>query len=175
MNRYEVLPLLCDCLSFESNAGRENEPLREKLGSGAVPWESLAEAASHHFVSPALYWALGRKQLLSIIPADLCRYLEALYEANTARNRRLVAIAMEITGRLNEAHVEPVLLKGTGNIVAGLYSSPGMRYIGDIDLLVPEERLSDCVRKLQASGYDISNSSNDRRRKAATQRRTYPG
>ena len=162
MKRPDIFPLLCECLSFETVAGRSNETLREKLGSNAIPWEVLAEAASHHLVSPALYWALERKQLLSCIPSDLCRYLKTLYAANAARNCRLAALAMGITGLLNEVQVEPVLLKGTGNMVAGLYSEPGIRYIGDIDLLVPEDRLSDCVKKLQTAGYDISDSSSDR-------------
>ena len=163
MKRHGIFPLLCECLSFESEAGPANESLREKLGSGAIEWESLAEAASHHLVSPALYWVLRRKQLLSCIPADLSRYLETLYENNAARNRRIVALATNIIGWLNEVAVEPILLKGIGNVAAGLYPDPGMRVIGDIDLLVPEESIPDCVKKLQAAGYDpyISNSVSD--------------
>ncbi|HAQ21344.1 MAG TPA: hypothetical protein DCR40_19255 [Prolixibacteraceae bacterium] len=45
----------------------------------------------------------------------------------------------DITAILNKENIQPVFLKGTANLLDGLYSDVGERMIGDIDFLVKEE------------------------------------
>ena len=40
---------------------------------------------------------------------------------------------------LNTAGISPIYLKGTGNLIDGIYGDVGERIIGDTDLRVPEK------------------------------------
>jgi hypothetical protein len=153
MNRLDALLLLCDCVSSWNNSRDQVETLRNKLLSGNIRWEHLVEAANQHLLCPALYGALKHKGLLSSIPTDLREYLQTLNDHNGERNGRLADHAEETIHFLNELSVEPVLLKGTANLLSGLYLDQSMRFISDIDMLIPENRMIDCIRKLNDSGY----------------------
>ncbi len=153
MNKIDALLLLCDCLRPGDDGPGGTARTRERLLSGGLRWERLVEAADHHLLCPALYGALRQKRLLGCIPPELCEHLQALHVLNEERNRDLAAHAEETVRRLNEAGVEPVLLKGTANILADLYFDRGMRFIGDIDLLAPADRMEDCTRKLLSEDY----------------------
>jgi hypothetical protein len=55
--------------------------------------------------------------------------------------------------------IYPLLLKGTANLVDGLYSDLGERMIHDIDLLVTEEQFLHTAQLLQQDGYQFSQPS----------------
>jgi hypothetical protein len=153
MNRRTAFLLLCDCVSPCSHSPEQVENLRKELLVAGTEWEPLVQAANKHLLCPALYGALKLKDLLSFIPADLREYLQTLYNHNGERNHRLLDHAEETASFLNKLGVEPVLLKGTANLLSGLYSDPSTRFITDIDMLVPKDRIVDCVRKLRGAGY----------------------
>jgi hypothetical protein len=67
--------------------------------------------------------------------------LQALWEAEMAR-RALAPLG-----------IEPILLKGTAYAAAGLRAGQG-RSIGDLDILVPRERLDEAERALLAAGWE---------------------
>ena len=56
---------------------------------------------------------------------------------------------------LDAAGCEPIVLKGAA-LAHTAYSDPGDRYFGDLDILVPKERLADAVRVVEAAGYATS-------------------
>ena len=154
MNRLNAFLLLCDCVSPRNHSPEQVEILCKKLLSGGTALEHLAEAANQHYLCPALYGSLKHKNLLPCVPADLRKYLQILYDHNGERNRRLMDHAEETTQYLNELGVEPVLLKGTANLLSGLYFDQSTRFISDIDMLIPENRMADCIRKLKDADYD---------------------
>jgi hypothetical protein len=154
MKRLAAFQFLCDCLAPGNDPGERNHELRRRLQDGEIQWEFLAEIANRHNLCPALYAALNQRHLLECIPADLRQYLQALYDGNGVRNRRLVDLASETVFCLNQAGIEPVLLKGAANLVSGLYPDPNMRFLCDVDLLVPADKAIDCVARLRAEGFD---------------------
>jgi hypothetical protein len=153
MKRLDTFLLLCECLNLSGDAREHVEKLRQKLESSPIQWEFLVEIANQHLLCPALYGALHRKDLLSSIPTELRQYLQTLYECNSERNRRLMALTRETVLYLNDAGVEPVLLKGTAHLFSGLYPDAGMRFLIDIDMLVPAEKMAACVDKLHSADY----------------------
>ncbi len=154
MNRLNAFLLLCDCVSPRNHSPEQVEILRNKLLSIGTVLKHLVEAANQHLLCPALYAALKHKSLLSSIPIDLREYLRTLNDLNGERNGRLADHAEETILFLNELGVEPILLKGTANLLSGLYFDQSMRFITDIDMLIPENRTMDCIRKLTDAGYD---------------------
>ena len=153
MNRHDTFLFLCDCLSFGPEARATADSLRGRLTRGGIRWEWLVEAASDYLLCPALYWALNRKRLLSCIPDDLRSYLSTMHQLNGDRNAHIMALAAEAVRHLNDVDVEPVLLKGTANLFTGIYPDPAIRVLCDVDLLVPREKVGDCVRRLRSAGY----------------------
>jgi hypothetical protein len=154
MNRLDAFTLLCNCISPCKNSREELETLHEQLLSAGTAWEPLVAAANQHLLCPALYGAIKHKNLLSSIPADLREYLQTLYYHNGERNRQLADHTEETILLLNDLGVEPVLLKGTANLLSGLYLDQSMRFISDIDMLIPGNRMTDCIRKLKDAGFD---------------------
>ncbi len=144
MNRWDVLAAICDRLA----AG-----LLDRTGSppAAIPsWEILIEASSHQLVTPALAWSMRGADC----PPDIHDYLDAVLTLNRSRNQTILATLSRVTGVLNGLGIEPVLLKGAAHLATGLYPDPGVRIVGDIDLLVPAEGAADAAAMLADIGFD---------------------
>jgi hypothetical protein len=92
------------------------------------------------------------------------------HSANIQRNARLREQLTAVVGRLNQAGIEPVLLKGGIRLVDGLYPDPGWRTMQDLDILVPEAGFASAIDALQSAGY-IAVRPADHRRKDVKLRR----
>ena len=113
-------------------------------------WDAIVREANEHLVAPALGAALADTPL----PDDLSQYLRLVHELNRDRNACLKAQAIEAVGALNEIGIEPVLLKGAAILLDAPDERLGHRMLSDIDLAVPEERLTEAVERLVGLGYE---------------------
>lgn len=113
-------------------------------------WIAVIDASSHHFVTPALAWYLRDAEA---VPAPVRDFLGATLALNRERNRKLLSALLEIGGVLNAASIKPQLIKGAGLLFSDFYRDPGMRVVGDLDLLVREDELEKARRLLEAQGY----------------------
>lgn len=118
-----------------------------------VQWEQVVRIASEYWMTLALYRALRDKGTIDRLPADLVEYFESIHDANATRNREILAHTAELAYLLNKIGVEPILLKGVSHLASDLYSDPAIRFMTDIDILVPNERALDSWRYLIAAGY----------------------
>jgi hypothetical protein len=117
----------------------------------AMPWETIAEAASYHFVSPALGCTIGSDPLL---PEKARDYFQVLLELNRERNEVIVEGLTGALRALNDVGIQPVLLKGAALLTENAYRDRGMRVMQDIDLLVPDARLQDASNAIVSAGFD---------------------
>lgn len=113
----------------------------------------LLAAADRHLAVPTLAGSLRRLELTAGLPMELAELLETLREANAARERALRKTLVTVAAALNAARIEPVLLKGANRLLDGLYPEPGLRFMGDLDLLVESEALPAAVAALEAQGW----------------------
>jgi hypothetical protein len=114
-------------------------------------WELLIEASSYHFVTPALAWCLLQEP--TALPLEVRDYLEEILALNKRRNENLLAGLTRIVRALNAIHIEPVLLKGAARLIEGTYPAPMLRFLGDLDILIPPERSADAVAALNSIGF----------------------
>jgi hypothetical protein len=113
-------------------------------------WQTLFAAASSHMVTPALAWSLrGRTDL----PEDVSDYLDAVLYLNRERNQLIVEALGLALEALAAADIRPVLLKGAGMITQDFYPDPGIRVVGDLDLLVGEAQLPRASAALTKAGF----------------------
>lgn len=152
------LDLLCACLT--AGTGRPgiertglDPALARCLASPTLDHGRLAHLAGRHLVTPMLAGCLDDPGLRQDLPKDFVRYLDFIGKQNRLRNDGLRQQLTEMAGSLNQAGIEPVLLKGAIRLVDGLYPHAGWRFMRDLDILVAEERLPDAVACLEASGH----------------------
>jgi len=131
---------------------------------GPDDWRLLATTAQREGVASLLYDVLNacpersRKETAwpANVPLDVQAALRQAYYTTTAVNllvyRELSRILGALSGPCPLARIPVVVLKGAA-LAATLYPSIGLRPIGDLDLLVPKERLAEALARLEALGY----------------------
>jgi hypothetical protein len=128
------------------------------LRDGSLVWEDLVQIAEEELVLPALRGRLNDIGVLSQIPAELANFLASVEELSFERNQAILAELGSVASLLNEAGIEPLLLKGTAYCVMGIYRNPASRYLGDVDFLIPEPQLETAVEVLSKCGFEQDDS-----------------
>ena len=133
-----------------------SDQLRAMVGSRGTDWEHIIAHASDHLVLPALAAALRDLGLIACLDEQVGAFLAAIHAANAERNKELCAELAAAVAILNQADIEPVLLKGAIRLTDGLYPDDGWRMLRDIDLLVPEARWAEALGLFRQAGYALS-------------------
>jgi hypothetical protein len=115
-----------------------------------ISWPHLLEASSEHVVTPALAWRLAGDDR---VPPAYRKHLQAVLALGRERNRQLRHHLAAIGCVLNDAGVVPLLLKGASYLARDLYPDDGIRYLGDLDVLVPDEGLGEARAALERHGF----------------------
>jgi hypothetical protein len=144
LNRWDVFTLLAKWLAPRG----WNAP--PQIPSSPIPWAKMISASSHHLVTPALAWRLKDSTAL---PPKAAEYFDAILWLNRKRNAEILGGLELALDRLNSVDVEPALLKGAGILAADLYPDRAMRFLGDVDLLVPEALLQQASKALREAGF----------------------
>jgi hypothetical protein len=145
MTRWEAFTAVCGYLRTGLLAGEQTTAIRD------ASWELLVEASSYHFVTPALAWCLLRAP--TALPLEVRDYFEEILALNKRRNENLLAGLTRIIRALNAIDIEPVPLKGAARLIEGTYPAPMLRFLGDLDVLIPTDRSADAVAALISIGF----------------------
>jgi hypothetical protein len=116
-------------------------------------WLALFRLAAAHLVAPSLYATLAARDQLHQIPVEVREALAALHALNDQRNRRLRAVLRDTVQILNQAGIEPILLKGSIALLPDQYPHAFARMLGDLDLAVAEAEPNQAVKALLAAGF----------------------
>ena len=138
MSYKETLYFVAKCLtiSLEDNNRQEIE---KQLKSTSVDWDAVVKVSTSHYVFPALYCNFKRADFLKYLPADLIDYMKYITNLNRDRNKKILQQSQGLNSLLLENNIRPIFLKGTGNLLEGLYDDIGERMVGDIDFLFSEK------------------------------------
>lgn len=152
MNNKETLFFIGKCLTLDYYPQMASE-IKELIRAKAVDWEKVVWTASEHLVIPALYLNLKRASLLAELPDELIEHLKEITDLNRERNQQIIKQAKQVTALLNKHDIEPVFLKGTANLLSGLYTDIAERMVGDIDLLLSDSKTIEAAEVLLNYGY----------------------
>jgi len=152
MNRQQIYNLIARILSLdihpENAAGISGEfPTKESH------WQNFVKLGSDHKILTSVYLALQRHDLTGHLPNDLQEYLQYVLELNAERNENVIRQAGEVRDLLKSEDIDCIFMKGTGNILDGLYSHTGERMLYDLDLLVPEDKMVQAALLMEQEGY----------------------
>ena len=152
MNKQETLFFVGKCLSLAVYPEKA-EAVRTQIQHESIDWELVVKISSSQLVLPALFLNMKRTSLLNELPDDLVEYLEYLTQQNRDRNQQILEEIEAIAKKLNANGISPIFLKGTAQLLMGLYGDIGERMIGDIDFLVADDEMLLAAKILEAEAY----------------------
>ncbi|MDB2674526.1 nucleotidyltransferase family protein [Flavobacteriaceae bacterium] len=153
MNHKETLYFIAKCLTISLEAKNRQE-IEKQLKSKNIDWDAFVKVSTAHYVFSALYCNFKRADFLKYLPADLVEYMKYLTCLNRDRNIQIIKQAYKLNSILLENNITPIFLKGTGNLLAGIYEDIAERMVGDIDLILLNEDCSKAISVLREFGYD---------------------
>ena len=152
MNYKETLYFIAKCLTI-SLEEKNRQEIEKRLQLKNIDWEAVVEVSTARYVFPALYCNLKRADYLKYLPQDLVNYMEYITNLNRERNQQIITQAKELNSLLLANNITPVFLKGTGNLLAGIYDDIGERMVGDIDFLFSKEDYPKAIKVLIDNCY----------------------
>jgi hypothetical protein len=90
---------------------------------------------------------------LHYLPKDLVEYMQHITELNRARNLHIISEAKELNTLLLSHNINPVFLKGTGNLLEDLYEDIAERMVGDIDFVFSTSDYPKAIELILENGY----------------------
>lgn len=120
--------------------------------AGGPDWAACATLALRHGLGPLLYHRGRRMADAWPLPPAVERELRTSWMGATLESAALLAAAGDAIRRLSAAGIRAAALKGL-HLAAAVYEHPALRHMGDVDLLVPPDRLQAARAVLMDAGY----------------------
>ena len=152
MNYKETLYFIAKCLTV-SLEEKNRQAIETQLKATSIDWDAVVEVSTGHYVFPALYCNLQRANFLDYLPQELVTYMEHITNLNRERNEEIITQARELNTLLLANMITPIFLKGTGNLLAGIYEDIAERMVGDIDFIFSTKDYPKAITVLLESGY----------------------
>ena len=140
------------CLTI-SQEKKNRQIIEARLKKNDIDWEFVVEVSTGHYVFPAMYCALKREGFLTYLPQELLNFMEHVADTNRDRNTQIISQAKELNTFLLSHNITPIFIKGTANLLAGLYSDITERMVGDIDFLFSSQDYPKAIQVLKEWGY----------------------
>ena len=153
MNYKETLFFVGKCLTI-THEDHNKTIVEKEIKSGNVDWDNVVKLSTAHYVFPALYCNLKRANFLEYLPEELVNYMKHITDLNRERNQQIIIQAKEINELLLANNITPIFLKGTGNLLEGLYEDIAERMVGDIDFIVSKDEYQKTISLFKKSGYE---------------------
>ena len=96
---------------------------------------------------------MQKANFLHYLPEELVTYMEHITNLNRERNEEIITQARELNTLLLTNNITPIFLKGTGNLLAGIYDDVAERMVGDIDFIFSKEDYPKAIKLLRNFDY----------------------
>jgi hypothetical protein len=152
MTYKETLFFVGKCLTITLEEKNRIE-IEEQLKVTKIDWDSVVKLSTSHYVFPALYCNFKRVGFLQYLPEELVNYMKHITDLNRERNQQIIIQARELNCLLLGNNITPIFLKGTGNLLEGLYEDIAERMVGDIDFIFSKEDYLKAIEVLHKNEY----------------------
>jgi len=160
MSYKDVFYFVAMCLTI-SQEKKNRQIIEARLKQDDIDWEFVVEVSTGHYVFPAMYCALKREGFLTYLPQELINFMEYVADTNRDRNTQIISQAKELNTLLLSHNITPIFIKGTANLLAGLYSDITERMVGDIDFLFSSQDYPKAIQILKEYGYCKTEDKNE--------------
>ena len=152
MNYKETLYFIAKCLTIYLE-DKNRQEIEKQLKSTSIDWDAVVKVSTAHYVFPALYRNLKHADFLHYLPQELVSYMAHITDINRERNKQIISQANELNSLLLANNITPIFLKGTGNLLAGIYDDIAERMVGDIDFIFSKKDYPKAISILREFGY----------------------
>ena len=152
MNYKQTLFFIAKCLTISLEEKNRDE-IEVMLKTTDIDWDAVVKVSTAHYVFPALYCNLQRADFLLYLPQELVSYMQHITNINRERNKQIITQVKDLNNLLLKNNIIPIFLKGTGNLLAGIYDDIAERMVGDIDFIFSKEDYLKAITILRESGY----------------------
>jgi len=156
LNHKETLYFVAKCLTISLEEKNRDE-IDLILKTTDIDWDLVVKLSTDHYVFPALYCNLKRVNFLHYLPEDLVAYMKYITGLNRERNEEIIIQARELNTLLLANNITPIFLKGTANLLAGIYVDLAERMVGDIDFIFSKEDYPKAIKLLKNFDYSEVN------------------
>jgi len=156
VNYKETLYFIAKCLTISLEEKNRDE-IELVLKTTDVDWDAVVKVSTSHYVFPAIYCNFKRADFLKYLPQELVSYMQYIININRERNKKIIAQAKDLNSLLLANNITPIFLKGTGNLLVGIYKDIGERMVGDIDFIFSKEDYPKAITILREFGYSEVN------------------
>jgi len=130
----------------------------ELIGAGEGFWADLTRIASEQLVLTVMAGACGRLNGLPPGSDEALTFFRQIEESNRRRNRWVLQQLDQANDAMSSAGIQAVVMKGGAFLATDRSDAASWRFFGDLDFLVPPNRLDAAVSALKAIGYVESRS-----------------
>ncbi|MFB1489380.1 MULTISPECIES: nucleotidyltransferase family protein [unclassified Thiocapsa] len=116
-----------------------------------IDWNLFLILGEQHDLLPLLFRGLEDPSI-SRVPQHLVSHLSDHFQANWLRNRLALQSFLNVEASLSKADIPTVLLKGLA-LANTVYEHPALRQFGDVDFLIPWNRVSRAREILESADY----------------------
>jgi len=156
LNYKETLFFIAKSLTISLEEKNRDE-IEFMLKKTAIDWEAVVKVSTSHYVLPAVYCNFKRVNFLKYLPLDLVSYMKEITNLNRHRNTQILSQAQELNSLLIANNIIPIFLKGTGNLLVGIYEDIAERMVGDIDFIFSKKDYPKAITVLKEFGYSEAN------------------
>jgi hypothetical protein len=140
------LDVLLRCVETAIGSPR-SERIATSFGTD-LDWVHIERTAFQHGVMPLLYKGLRQQ---ADVPVDVLQRLEQSFSVNAELNRFLFRELLGLLALFDANDVPAVPIKGP-TLALSLYDDVALRQFGDLDILVPPDRVARAKTLLEARG-----------------------
>jgi hypothetical protein len=139
------------CIS-RKNLTRAEEDHVLRFANQDVPWDHFVALASMHGVDGFIYYHMNNLGLLNRLPQPVLGRLEETYARTRKHSLAILQEAEALSLRFEKARIPVIALQGL-SLLATVYVEPGLRQLGDIDLMVKPHNKQRLKELLYQNGY----------------------
>jgi len=153
LNPVQIRRLLARTLTVALGGGPAPAQLLQRWADADAREDSWIAALTWDGVGATVGWALEALELRAVAPPEVESAAAAAFEDARAQCVRLSADLARLGAELATAGIPAIALKGSALTCADLTPALGVRWMSDIDVLVPEARAQDATWALERLGY----------------------
>jgi hypothetical protein len=149
----QIRRLLARTMTVALGGGPAPAQLVDRWANADAPDDAWVAALTWDGIGATTGWALAALELSAVAPPDVEGLATAAYEQAREQCVRLTADLARLGASFGKADIPAIALKGSALACANVAPALGVRWMNDLDVLVPEARVQDAAWALESLGY----------------------